>query len=335
LDARHEDQAWPIGLKKTKRNTNFKMLAVVRFCPVRQYAAFRQEVGRRFFALLASDFRLRICYCPVMNVEASTTCLIAFGGNQGDPQERLRTALQAMEQVGFDVQQVSRPMLTKAVGGPLHQPDYLNAAILANTQLSVESAVEALLAAERICGRVRNERWGPRGVDLDLLLYGEKISESQLATVPHPRMTLRRFVLEPANEIAPTMREPISGRTIAELLEHLNSPSRVFVWWVQDRGMAGQVIERLSALPEPQWVVTEDEPGRRHETLSGFSNCWELVLAETLDAVRNCTPHSRLVICDSCSPRELIGLVQGPYLCLKGDAEDMVEELLAATVAMS
>lgn len=270
-----------------------------------------------------------------MNAAVSTTCLIAFGGNQGDPLERLRTALQALKQVGFDIQQVSRPKLTKAVGGPLHQPDYLNAAILADTQLSVEGAVDALLAAERICGRVRNERWGPRGVDLDLLLYGEKISESQLATVPHPRMTLRRFVLEPANEIAPTMREPISGRTIAELLAHLNSPARVVVWWVHDRGMTEQVIERLRALPEPQWVVTEGEPGKRHEIPSGFSNRWELVLAATPDAVRNCTPQSRLVICDSCSPRELIGLVQGPYLCLKGDVEAMVEELLAATAAMS
>jgi hypothetical protein len=131
------------------------------------------------------------------------------------------------------------------------------------------------------------------------------------------------------------MREPISGRTIAELLEHLNSPARVIVWWVHDRGIADQVIERLRALPEPQWVVTEAEPGRRHETSSDLSNSWELVLAATPDTVRNCTPHSRLVICDSCSPRELIGLVQGPYLCLKGDADAMLEELLAATAAMS
>ena len=264
----------------------------------------------------------------------STTCLIAFGGNQGDPQERLKTALAALEQVGFDIVQVSRPLVTKAVGGPVCQPDYLNAAIVADTQLSLDRAVEALLAAERICGRVRNERWGPRGVDLDLLLYGEHVSDSPVATVPHPRMTFRRFVLEPANEIAPAMREPISGCTIAELFERLQSSARSIVWWVHDRVLSEQVIERLRTLPEPGWVVKEAEPNNP-QIATRNSNQWELVLATTPEVVRKLSRQSRLVVCDSCSPCELRGLIEGQYLCLPGDAKALVEELLAATAAMS
>ncbi len=269
-----------------------------------------------------------------MNSALPTPCLIAFGGNQGDSHERLGAALNALEQVGFEIECVSRPKLTKAVGGPLHQQDYLNAAILAHTKLPLEAAVGALLTAERICGRVRNERWGPRGVDLDLLLYGEEISESERATVPHPRMTVRRFVLEPANEIAPAMREPVSGQTVAELLDHLNCRDRVLVWWVHDQGLARQVVERLHAQPNPHVIVTTAAAGMQ-ETPPGTQNRWELVLAATAADVRIRAVRSCLVICDSCSPRALIGLANGPYLCLKGNAEAVVSELLAAKEAMS
>jgi deoxyadenosine/deoxycytidine kinase len=91
------------------------------------------------------------------------------------------------------------------------------------TALPPDAVVALLLAIERKLGRHRQERWGARQVDLDLLLYDQRIVESEAVTVPHPRMAFRRFVLEPAAQIAGEMRHPRLGWTLGELLAHLDS----------------------------------------------------------------------------------------------------------------
>jgi 7,8-dihydro-6-hydroxymethylpterin-pyrophosphokinase len=107
------------------------------------------------------------------------------------------------------------------VGGPTGQADFVNAAAAVETSLSPHALVERLQDIEAQFGRARIERWGPRTLDLDLLLYGEEqIHDGQLV-VPHPRMTFRRFVLEPAAEVASEMVHPVTGRRIGELLTHL------------------------------------------------------------------------------------------------------------------
>ncbi len=104
--------------------------------------------------------------------------------------------------------------------GYLDQPRFLNAALLLETELGPLQLLESLLAIERTMGRDRaaTVAKGPRVIDLDVLLFGDVVMATPVLTLPHPAMRERRFVLEPLAEIAPAMIDPVTGRTMAELL---------------------------------------------------------------------------------------------------------------------
>jgi 2-amino-4-hydroxy-6-hydroxymethyldihydropteridine diphosphokinase len=149
----------------------------------------------------------------------STLALIGLGSNLGDRKARLDAAVAALGRTaGIAVVKVSGYHETRPVGGPPGQGDYLNAAVAIETSLEPLELLHVLQEIERDGGRVRTEHWGPRTVDLDLLLFGDRVLAGRELEVPHPRMAERRFVLEPLAEIAPGMIDPVSGRTIAELL---------------------------------------------------------------------------------------------------------------------
>jgi len=123
---------------------------------------------------------------------------------------------------GIALLEVSQFMETRPVGGPPGQPAYLNAACLIETSFEPEDLLEMLAAIENTLDRRREQRWGPRSIDLDLLLHGDRIIENERLQLPHPRMTTRRFVLEPAAEIAPDLQHPQAGCTIGDLLENIS-----------------------------------------------------------------------------------------------------------------
>jgi 2-amino-4-hydroxy-6-hydroxymethyldihydropteridine diphosphokinase len=146
---------------------------------------------------------------------------IALGSNLGDRDSYLRTAIAALEPSLHQLR-VSTFHDTAPVGVGL-QPTFLNAAAVGESSLSARALLEKLLAIERDLGRERPFPGAARTLDLDLILYDEAIiDEAPSLIVPHPRFRERRFVLEPLSEIAPDWRDPVTGRSVEELLRALS-----------------------------------------------------------------------------------------------------------------
>ena len=190
------------------------------------------------------------------------TSLIAFGANLGNRSDSLDRASQRLsEHPQVELTARSQPHQTKPVGGPPGQEDFLNAALLINTTLSPHQLLKLLQEVEAELGRERVKRWGQRTIDLDLLLYDSLILSDEHLQVPHPHMSFRRFVLEPAAEIAATLVHPQNGWTIQQLLNHLESTGN-YVALVGPPGcgktnMVNRVSERLSGQP----LLTPPAPG--------------------------------------------------------------------------
>ena len=149
--------------------------------------------------------------------------LIAFGSNEGNSNEVFEQAVKQISEI-TDVKLLttSKPLQTQPVGGPDGQNIYLNAAIRIQSSLEPEDLHRQLVKIETELGRQRRVRWGARKIDLDLLLCGSVEMETEFLILPHPRMSFRRFVIEPASEIASEMVHPTSGLTIGQLLQALN-----------------------------------------------------------------------------------------------------------------
>lgn len=149
-----------------------------------------------------------------------TDCYIAMGSNLGEPVLQLQNAVQTFANTpGIVVQRVSSFYQTKPYG-PVSQPDFTNAVLAIATVLSPLTLLTILQQIEAAAGRERAIHWGPRTLDLDLLLYGQARIDLPTLQVPHPGLLVRDFVLQPLSEIAPTMLLP-NGRLVQEQLELL------------------------------------------------------------------------------------------------------------------
>ncbi len=148
---------------------------------------------------------------------AAAACAIGLGSNLGDSVDILDRAIdQLVATPHIHHIQVAHYYRTKPVGGPPHQPDYLNSAAIFTTSRSPWQLLEILQSIENQAGRTRIVRWGARTLDLDLLIYGAWDIDSPHLQVPHPRMADRAFVLRPLAEIAGTW--DCGGQTVQQLL---------------------------------------------------------------------------------------------------------------------
>lgn len=148
---------------------------------------------------------------------------LGLGSNLGDSRKHLHDAIGKLEQAeGIHVEQASKFIVTPALGNT-EQPDFLNAVVRINTSLSLEQLFQRTRMIEDQAGRVRTgEKWAPRTLDIDILLYGDEIVDSPTLTIPHPQMHLRTFVLKPLLELDAKLHHPGFKRPFADLLERLN-----------------------------------------------------------------------------------------------------------------
>jgi 2-amino-4-hydroxy-6-hydroxymethyldihydropteridine diphosphokinase len=145
-----------------------------------------------------------------------TRAYVGVGANLGDRQATIENAIALLP----GVVAVSELRETEPVGR-VEQPPFLNGDVALETSLSPRELLDTLLAVERALGRERRERWGPRTIDLDLLLYGDVVVAEPGLAVPHPRLHERRFALEPLADLDPELAIPGRGR-VSDLLAELD-----------------------------------------------------------------------------------------------------------------
>lgn len=142
------------------------------------------------------------------------TAYIALGSNLKNPQHQLQQGFAALARMPRTQLVAQSSLYRSAPVGYADQPDFVNAAAAVTTELEPRALLDALLNIEREHGRVREVPNGPRTLDLDLVLYGERVINEPGLTVPHPRMAQRAFVIVPLAEIAPDARVPGLGRVL-------------------------------------------------------------------------------------------------------------------------
>jgi 2-amino-4-hydroxy-6-hydroxymethyldihydropteridine diphosphokinase len=144
------------------------------------------------------------------------TAILLIGGNLGDRTSNLSKAVQLIAQKAGPVTKISALYQT-APWGAVDQPDYLNQALMIETSLDALTLLHTLLDIEREIGRIRQEKYGARVIDIDLIFYNQDIISLPDLKVPHPRLHLRNFVLIPLEEIIPDFQHPVLKTTIGQL----------------------------------------------------------------------------------------------------------------------
>lgn len=191
-----------------------------------------EEMLKSISGLCKIDLEIKKPWAPVglplktVSVKISRewhTTYIALGSNIGDSETYLNEAVEKIGQIPTcTVEKVSSYLVTEPYG-VTDQPDFLNACLKMRTLLYPEELLKELNRIEKEAGRERIIHWGPRTLDLDILLYDDIVLEEDDLCIPHVEMHKRSFVLEPLAEIAPYKRHPVYGKTVREMLEEIQA----------------------------------------------------------------------------------------------------------------
>lgn len=156
---------------------------------------------------------------------SAVTAYIALGSNLGNRGANINAAIAKLRATpSIEITKTSSFLKNPAVGGPPDSPPFLNAAAEIRTTLGARALLHRLLEIEQEMGRQRRQKWEPRIIDLDIILFSDKILSSDDLVIPHPLMHERRFVLEPLAEIAPQAVHPALQMTVAGLLQEIQNP---------------------------------------------------------------------------------------------------------------
>jgi len=155
--------------------------------------------------------------------------ILLLGGNQGDVSKTLVASLALIEKEIGPIISVSHIYQTKA-WGPIPQGDFLNIAVKLKSVFPAGIIMKKLLDIEKVFGRRRAVKYGPRTLDMDMLFYGNKRLSNQLLVLPHPEIQNRRFVLQPCSDIIPKFKHPVLHQTINELLLICADQLEVKLW---------------------------------------------------------------------------------------------------------
>ena len=164
--------------------------------------------------------------CSACLNKIMTRCFLALGSNLGDRQDHLRAAIDELSRRG--VQIVRGASIYSTEPKELRaQPWFLNTVVEAVTELDPEELLGVCLDIEKSRNRTRRETNGPRTLDIDIILFGDRVVRSEAVTIPHPRYTVRRFVLEPLAEIAADVIDPVRSQPIGEIFGQARDRSSV------------------------------------------------------------------------------------------------------------
>lgn len=185
--------------------------------------------------------------------------LIGFGANLGAPAAKYESVVSRLRaQNNVDALAASDLFRTNPVGGPVDQPPFLNGAIRLATNLVPFELLKQLRAIETELGRVRSDYWGPREIDLDLLLYDQIRLSTEVLTLPHPRFHFRRFALAPVAQVDGSFLHPIFNMTVAKLLAGLDRTPRVIAIAGEHDSENVEVAEAIAKRADVPFVLPID-----------------------------------------------------------------------------